>query len=85
MSELNKSINTRLKTIFENIFENDFELKDSLTADEVNGWDSITHVKLILAVEEEFQIRFKLQEISSLKNLGDLRLSIEKKLRTLIK
>lgn len=85
MSELNKSINTRLKTIFENLFESRFELTDKLTADEVKGWDSIAHVKLILAVEEEFKIRFKLQEVSALKNLGDLKSSIEKKVSALVK
>lgn len=86
MSELKKSmsipadVSERLKTIFQNLFGETVEPIDSLTAGDVEGWDSITHVKLILAVEEAFQVRFKLQEISSLKNIGDLKNSIIKKL-----
>jgi len=41
-------------------------------ADEVEGWDSLAHVRIMIAVEEEFGVRFQTSEITSLKNVGGL-------------
>ena len=41
-------------------------------ADEVDGWDSLAHVRIMIAVEEEFGVRFQTSEITSLKNVGGL-------------
>jgi acyl carrier protein len=43
-----------------------------LSADDVEGWDSLTHVRLIMTVQKAFKIRFSSSEISKLERVGDL-------------
>jgi len=52
--------------------EEDLHLSNDTTADDVDGWDSVNHVKLIVAIEREFNIRFGADEISAPKNVGEL-------------
>ncbi|HEX7851703.1 MAG TPA: acyl carrier protein [Sphingomonas sp.] len=47
-------------------------LSRTTRADEVDGWDSLAHVRIMIAVEEEFGVRFQTSEITSLKNIGGL-------------
>jgi len=47
-------------------------LTPTTRADEVDGWDSLAHVRIMIAVEEEFGVRFQTSEITSLKNVGGL-------------
>lgn len=49
-----------------------FEMRDDLTAADVKGWDSLTHMMIITRVEKAFDVRFKLKEINKLKNMGSL-------------
>ena len=60
--------------------EPDLELTEASDADEVPDWDSVNHVKLILALEENYDIRFNPDEIGSLKKVGDLVDMIERAL-----
>ena len=48
------------------------ELSADMTAEDVDGWDSLNHVRLIIAVERAFSVRFSTREITGLKNVGDL-------------
>ena len=48
------------------------ELTPETVATEVEGWDSLNHVRIVVAVEEAFHVRFKTGEITSLKKVGDL-------------
>ncbi|MBU3891027.1 acyl carrier protein [Methylosinus sporium] len=48
------------------------QLRESTTAADVPGWDSIAHIQLMLRVEEEFGIRFKTVEIGGVQNVGEL-------------
>ena len=57
----------------------ELELTDETTADDVEGWDSLSHIQLVAALEEAFGIEFKSREILSWDNVGDLIDSIEKK------
>jgi acyl carrier protein len=57
-----------------------FEMRDDLTATEVEGWDSLTHVMIITEIEKDFGIRFKLKELNKLKNMGTLIELIQSKL-----
>ncbi len=50
----------------------DFELKNELSAADVDGWDSLTHMIIITEIETTFGIRFKLKELNKLNNLGSL-------------
>jgi acyl carrier protein len=50
-----------------------------MTANDVEGWDSLSHVNLIVAIETKFGIRFNQKELLSFKNIGDLLNCIDKK------
>ena len=50
----------------------DLEVTDATTADDVEEWDSLHHIRLIVAVERHFKIKFKNAEVETLKNVGDL-------------
>jgi len=59
----------------------DIVLTDETTADDVEEWDSLSHVQLIVAIEKAFGIKFTSNEILSWNNVGELIDSIEKRLK----
>jgi acyl carrier protein len=66
-------IYTRLAEIFEDIFDDDsIKVTSGLSAKDVDGWDSLTHIRLILTIEKAFKIKFSTSEIGELENVGDL-------------
>jgi Acyl carrier protein len=72
---------TQLNEIFRAILDNeDIVLTNQSTADDVEEWDSLTHIQLIVAAEKRFGIRFTSREIQSWNNIGELIESIEAKL-----
>ena len=63
----------RLTEIFQDVFDEDsIEVTPKLSADDVDGWDSLTHIRLILTIEKVFKIKFSTSEIGKLENAGDL-------------
>lgn len=64
----------------DNLDLDNLSLSETTTADEVEGWDSLTHVQLVVAVEKTFKIRFNAKEIQSWKNVGEMIDSILSKL-----
>jgi len=63
----------RLTEIFTDIFDLDsIELTPETTADDVSGWDSLTHIRLILTIQKAFQIKFSTSEVGNLNNVGEL-------------
>jgi acyl carrier protein len=62
----------RLQALFDNVFLDDVKVTPELAAKDVEEWDSVLHVSLVLAIEEEFGIRFRVGEVESAKNVGDL-------------
>ena len=60
--------------------EGDIEITDNTTADDIDGWDSLSHVNLIIAVESRYNIKFDTRELLTFKNVGDLRKAIERKI-----
>ena len=64
----------KLKQIVANILEIDpAQLTDASNAQNTPRWDSLRHIEVIFAVESAFHVRFTMPEITSLKNLGDIR------------
>lgn len=63
----------RLTSIFEDVFDDDsIVLSPNLAAKDVDGWDSLTHIRLILTVEKAFRVKFSTTEIGKLQNVGEL-------------
>lgn len=63
----------RLNEIFQEVFDDDtLQLTHETTANDVEGWDSLSHINLIVAVESAFNIRFSQKELLCLKKVGDL-------------
>jgi acyl carrier protein len=58
-----------------------FKVHDELSARDVEGWDSLTHMEIITEIEAVFNIKFKLKDLNKLKNLGTLIELIESKLQ----
>jgi acyl carrier protein len=66
-------IYARMTEIFQDVFDEDsIEVTPELSAKDVDGWDSLTHIRLILTVEKEFKIKFTTSEIGKFENVGDL-------------
>jgi acyl carrier protein len=69
-----------LTAIFRETLDNDsLTLTETTTAKDVEGWDSITHVLLVVAVEKKFRVKFSAGEIQQLQNVGDLAALIRRK------
>jgi acyl carrier protein len=66
-----EEVNVIVQNIFIDIFDrDDINITDDMTADSLEGWDSLYHVIIIGAIEKEFAVRFALGEIAELKNVG---------------
>lgn len=73
----------RLNDIFCEVFDDDdIKIAPEMTANDVDGWDSLSHVNLIVAIETKFNIRFSQKELLAFKNVGDLLNSIRSKIVT---
>jgi acyl carrier protein len=53
---------------------------DAMTANDVEGWDSLSHIRLMVSIEKRFNIKFTNAEVEKLQNVGDLLKAIESKL-----
>jgi acyl carrier protein len=74
-------ISNQIKQILINVLKHsDFEMRDDLTAGDVYGWDSLSHMLILTEIEEKFNFKFKLKEINKLKNMSTLIDVIESKL-----
>jgi len=75
--ELQESLNR----IFCEVFDDDgIRIAPEMTANDIDGWDSLSHVNLIVAVESHFKIRFTQKELLVMKNIGDLQNAIAAKI-----
>jgi acyl carrier protein len=73
-------ISERFKTaVLKELKLAEFDLQDELIASQVPGWDSLTHAKVIDALEREYKVRLKNIEILNCENLGDLQKLIDSK------
>ena len=63
----------KLQDVFRTIFEDDTLVPSpDMTAADVERWDSLSHIDMMMMVESEFRVRFSTREITSLKNVGEL-------------
>lgn len=73
MSQSPDEILSSITDIMRDVFDvDDLEVTAATTADDVEEWDSLSHIRLMVASERKFGVRFNNSEIESLKNVGDL-------------
>ena len=71
----------KLQEIFRDELDNDsLVITEQSSANNVNGWDSLSHIQLISAIEDEFDISFSSKEIMGWNNVGEMISSIEGKI-----
>jgi len=74
------AIKAQLTEVFRDTFdEPGLEISAATTADDIDKWDSLSHIDLILAVEQSFKIKLTTREVRSMKNVGDFMNLIEQK------
>jgi len=63
----------QLLSIFRNVFDDDnLVINSSTTAQDIDGWDSLAHISLIVAIEKSFNLRFSTAEISDFESVGQM-------------
>lgn len=62
----------KLEEVFSEVFDDDISLTPETTAADVDGWDSVMHVNLMLEIEAAFGVRFNSADVTGLKNVGQL-------------
>lgn len=68
-----EEIFTRLNYIFRDIFDdNTISVNENTTAADIEDWDSLTHISLIAAIEDDFGIRFDMKDVLKMKNVGEI-------------
>lgn len=71
----------KLTSVFQEVFsDSSLVLNDDMTANDVEKWDSLTHMLMISTVEERFGVKFKLKELNKLKKVGDIIAILSEKL-----
>jgi acyl carrier protein len=63
----------RLNEVFREVFDDEeITVNDETTADDIEDWDSLEHINLVNAIEEEFDMKFNMGQIVSMKNVGEM-------------
>jgi acyl carrier protein len=74
------AIYTQLTAIFHDVFDDEtIQVTPTLTADDVDEWDSLSHIRLVLAIEKKFGLKFSAAEVGRLKNVGEFVTLIQSK------
>jgi acyl carrier protein len=67
-----KDIYAKLTPVFQDMFDDEaLVLRPEMTADDVEGWDSLSHIRLVLAVSKLFGMKFSAADVGKLKNVGE--------------
>ena len=70
---MEKEIYERLNNVFRDVFDDDeIVVKPETTSADIEDWDSLEHINLVVAVEQEFGIKFNMNEVTTMKNVGDM-------------
>lgn len=78
----NEILNECTKIFIDQLDNEYIVLKPETTAADIEEWDSLSHIQLIVAIEKHFKIRFTTAEIQGFKNVGEMCHTIEKKLNS---
>lgn len=73
MTDIRHTLQDTFRTVFD---DDDLSITDATSAADIDGWDSMAHINLIIAIEKRFEVNFTMSEIASLgrpgKNVGDI-------------
>ena len=70
----------RLNEVFQDVFDDDsLTVTPNTTASDIEDWDSLSHITLVAAVEDEFRMKFSMKEVTGMKNVGEMVKLIEAK------
>ena len=62
-----------LNGVFQDVFDDEsIEVHDETTSDDIEDWDSLEHINLVAAVEQEFGVKFNMGQVVSMKNVGEM-------------
>jgi Phosphopantetheine attachment site. len=65
-------VREKVQEVFREVFDDDgIELFDEMTAEDIEDWDSLAHIQLIVSIEKCFNIKFTTEEVLKLKNVGE--------------
>lgn len=68
-----EEIYEKLNTVFRDVFDDEeITVNDDTTADDIEDWDSLEHINLVVAVEKKFNIKFNMGEVNKFKNVGEM-------------
>lgn len=68
-----ENVTARLTEVFHQVFDDDsINLRDEMSANDLDEWDSLNHISLVLAVEKEFGLRLNAAEVGGLANVGSM-------------
>lgn len=63
----------RLNEVFRDMFDDEtITVNDQTTSEDIEGWDSLEYINLVLAVEREFSVRLNIGEVNKIKNVGEM-------------
>lgn len=63
----------RLNEVFQDVFDDDsITVTERTTAADIEDWDSLSHITLVSAVEDEFRMKFSMKEVVEMKNVGEM-------------
>ena len=68
-----EAVYEKLNKVFQDVFDDEnIIVNDATTADDIEDWDSLEHINLVVAVEKQFNIKFNMGEVNDFKNVGDM-------------
>lgn len=71
--ETQSQVDTGVQEVFRRVFDREgLVINRQMTAADVDGWDSLANIQMIVAIEKKFRVKFTTTEILQLKNVGDL-------------
>ena len=73
MKMAREEVYEKLNGVFRDVFDDeDITVNDATTADDIEDWDSLEHINLVVAVEKCFGIKFTMGEVTGMKNVGEM-------------
>lgn len=73
-------IKEQLQEVFREVFDDEeIVIFEEMTAKDIEDWDSLMHIQLIVAIEKAFQVKFSTKDVKNIKNVGEFMALIERK------